>query len=48
MAIAPKIFTGIYHNLSAICPLTLRKVRLKQQNLFFVTCRQMAVYRSLR
>ena len=33
--------------MSVVCPLKLQKLTINKQNLFLVTCRQMAVYRNL-
>lgn len=44
--IQPAFVSGVYQNLSAICPLTLQKVMEKQHNLIIVNCRQMAILRD--
>lgn len=44
--IQPVLFSGVYQNLSAVCPLILRKVMKKQHNLIIVNCRQMPILRD--
>ena len=43
-----KNYTGVHQNLSAVCPLTLRKDKEKQGNLIILSCRQIAILRGFQ